>query len=71
MTTPIQKKECFFPNDDVPDILRNLGFNLFIIANNHKEAGLRETKSALGNAAFGARTYEEANNPQSSRGKWP
>lgn len=68
ITMPPQKRERFFQNDDVPDFLRNLGFNLFTIANNHTfdwgEAGFRKTKSALGDAAFGAGTYEEAYNPK-------
>lgn len=68
ITMPPQKRERFFQNDDVPDFLRNLGFNLFTIANNHTfdwgEAGFRKTKSALGDAAFGAGTYEEAYKPK-------
>lgn len=68
ITMPPQKRERFFQNDDVPVFLRNLGFNLFTIANNHTfdwgEAGFRKTKSALGDAAFGAGTYEEAYKPK-------
>lgn len=63
-----RKLERFFQNDDVPGFLRNLGFNLFTIANNHTfdwgEAGFRKTKSALGDAAFGVGTYEEAYKPK-------
>jgi len=68
VTMPPQKRERFFQNDDVPDFLRDLGFNLFTIANNHTfdwgEAGFRKTKSALGDAAFGAGTYEDAYKPK-------
>ena len=32
---PQQKRERFFQNDDTPFFLRELGFNLFSIANNH------------------------------------
>ena len=61
---PPQKRERFYQNDDVPDFLRGLGFNLFSIANNHMfdwgGEGFRKTKAALGDGAFGAGTYEEA-----------
>ena len=61
---PAQKRERFYQNDDVPDFLRGLGFNLFSIANNHVfdwgEEGFRKTKIALGDDAFGAGTYDEA-----------
>lgn len=61
---PRQKRERFFQNDDVPDFLRNLGFNLFSQANNHafdwENEGFKKTKAVLGDAAFGAGTYEEA-----------
>lgn len=60
-----QKRERFFQSDDVPDFLRNIGFNLFQIANNHifdwGEEGYIKTKSVLGESAFGAGTYDEAN----------
>lgn len=59
-----QKRERFFQNDDAPDFLRGLGFNLFSQANNHAfdwgDEGFKKTKAALGDAAFGAGTYEEA-----------
>ena len=59
-----QVRERFFQNDDTPDFLRGLGFNLFSQANNHAfdwdDAGFIKTKAALGDAAFGAGTYEEA-----------
>lgn len=59
-----QGRERFFQNDDAPDFLRSLGFNLFQIANNHAfdwgEEGFKKTKAALGDAAFGAGTYYEA-----------
>ena len=61
---PSQKRERFFQNDDAPDFLRGIGFNLFSQANNHAfdwgEEGYKKTKAALGNMAFGAGTYEEA-----------
>ena len=61
---PKQKRERFFQNDDAPDFLRELGFNLFSLANNHAfdwgDEGFKKTKKALGDAAFGAGTYEEA-----------
>ena len=61
---PPQSREKFFQNDDAPDFLRVLGFNLFSQANNHAfdwgDEGYKKTKAALGNAAFGAGTYEEA-----------
>lgn len=59
-----QERERFFQNDDVPGFLRELGFNLFSQANNHAfdwgDEGFKKTKEALGDAAFGAGTYEEA-----------
>jgi len=65
---PPQGRERFFQNDDVPDFLRGLGFNLFSLANNHAfdwgEEGFKKTKIALGDAAFGAGTYEEAYKPK-------
>ena len=61
---PPQKRKRFFQNDDAPDFLRGLGFNLFSQANNHAfdwgDEGFKKTKAALGDAAFGAGTYEEA-----------
>lgn len=61
---PKRNSERFFQNDDAPDFLRNLGFDLFTIANNHTfdwgEEGFQKTKTALGNASFGAGTYDEA-----------
>lgn len=61
---PPRKDERFFQNDDAPQFLRNLGFDLFSIANNHAfdwgEEGFKKTKAALGEASFGAGTYEEA-----------
>lgn len=56
--------EPFYQNDDAPDFLRDLGFNLFSMANNHMfdcgVRGFQKTKAALGNAAFGSGTYDEA-----------
>ena len=61
---PSQGRERFFQNDDTPDFLRGLGFNLFSQANNHAfdwgDEGFKKTKAALGDAAFGAGTYEDA-----------
>ena len=61
---PKRKEERFFQNDDAPDFLRKLGFDLFTIANNHAfdwgDEGFKKTKAALGEASFGAGTYEEA-----------
>lgn len=61
---PPQSRERFFQNDDAPDFLRGLGFNLFSQANNHAfdwgDEGFKKTKTALGDASFGAGTYEEA-----------
>ena len=61
---PPQKRERFYQNDDVPDFLREVGFNLFSLANNHAfdwgEEGFKKTKEALGDAAFGAGSYDEA-----------
>lgn len=64
ITLPTQQYERFWQNDDVPGFLKDLGFNLFSIANNHAfdwgEEGFKKTKSVLGTAAFGAGTYDEA-----------
>ena len=61
---PERKEERFFQNDDTPEFLRSLGFDLFSIANNHiydwGEEGYKKTKEALGDAAFGAGDYNEA-----------
>lgn len=61
---PQQKRERFFQHDDAPGFLQGLGFNLFQLANNHAfdwgNPGFLKTKAALGDAAFGAGTYEEA-----------
>ena len=61
---PQQKRERFFQNDDTPFFLRELGFNLFSIANNHAfdwgEDGFLKTKSALGDDSFGAGSYNDA-----------
>lgn len=61
---PYQKRERFYQHDDTPDFLRGLGFNLFQLANNHTFDwgidGFNKTKTALGDASFGAGTYDEA-----------
>lgn len=65
---PPQGRERFFQNDDAPDFLKKLGFNLFSLANNHAfdwgNDGFNKTKAALVDAAFGAGTYEEAYRPK-------
>ena len=59
-----QKQERFFQHDDTPIFLRELGFNLFQLANNHVfdwgDEGFKKTKAVLGDSSFGAGTYEEA-----------
>lgn len=61
---PKQERERFFQNDDAPHFLREIGFDLFSIANNHifdwNEEGFLKTKLILGNDSFGAGTYDEA-----------
>ena len=61
---PVQQRERFYQHDDTTVFLRDLGFNLFQLANNHTfdwgEEGFLKTRAALGDAAFGAGTYEEA-----------
>lgn len=61
---PPQKRERFYQNDDAPDFLRRLGFNVFSLANNHAfdcgVEGFKKTKAALGEFAFGAGAYDEA-----------
>ena len=61
---PPQERKRFSQHDDTPAFLHNLGFNLFSQANNHTfdwgYEGFKKTKAALGDAAFGAGTYEEA-----------
>lgn len=62
---PPQKRKRYFQHDDIPAFLKGLGFNLFQLANNHAfdwgNEGFLKTKAALGDASFGAGTYEEAN----------
>lgn len=64
VTLAPQKRQRFFQNDDAPDFLRGLGFNLFSLANNHAfdwgNEGLLKTKAAFGDSAFGTGTYNEA-----------
>jgi len=61
---PPQKRQRFYQHDDVPAFLMGLGFNLFSIATNHtfdwSDEGFRKTKAILGDAAFGAGTWDEA-----------
>lgn len=64
VTLPRQYNARLWQHDDAPGFLRDLGFNLFSIANNHAfdwgVAGFDKTRRALGDQAFGAGTYEEA-----------
>ncbi|MBO4851521.1 MAG: CapA family protein [Prevotella sp.] len=64
VTMPPQRRERFYQNDDTPDFLRNIGFNVFSLANNHTFDwgidGFEKTKTALGDTTFGAGSYEEA-----------
>ena len=64
VTLPPQSYERLWQHDDVPEFLKNLGFNLFSMANNHAfdwgEAGYWKTRSALGDQVFGVGTYDEA-----------
>lgn len=61
---PPQRWERFSQHDEVPGFLKNLGFNLFPIANNHTfdwgNTGYEKTKNALGDDCFGAGTYDDA-----------
>lgn len=61
---PPQVRERFYQHDDVPEFLKELGFNLFPIATNHTfdwgEEGFKKTIAALGDQSFGAGTYDEA-----------
>jgi hypothetical protein len=61
---PERGSERFFQNDDAPKFLQDLGFNLFTIASNHTfdwgDEGYWKTKAALGDAAFGVGTYDDA-----------
>ena len=64
ISLPPQRYERFWQNDDAPDFLRGLGFNLFSIANNHVfdwgKDGFKKTKTILGDQSFGAGLYDEA-----------
>ena len=64
VTLPSQKRQRFFQNNDAPEFLQGLGFNLFSLANNHAfdwgDEGFLKTKAAFGDSAFGAGTYDEA-----------
>lgn len=61
---PTQYNARLWQHDDAPEFLRNLGFNLFSLANNHAfdwdEDGLKKTLHALGEQSVGAGTYDEA-----------
>lgn len=66
MPEPALRNVTFFQNDDAPAFLKNLGFDLFSMANNHAfdcgDEGFRKTVAALGGKTFGSGTYEEAYN---------
>lgn len=61
---PEQQYPRFYNNDDAPAFLRNLGFELMPIANNHTfdygVPGFLKTLEVLGDQCFGAGTYDEA-----------
>lgn len=61
---PSDGYERFYQNDDTPDFLKALGFNLFATANNHmfdwEDAGYLRVKEAFGDSMFGSGTYDEA-----------
>ena len=67
-TLPQQGRERFYQNEDAPAFLKDLGFNLFSLANNHAfdwgDEGFKKTKAVLGDASFGAGTYEDAYKPK-------
>lgn len=64
VTLPPQSRERFFQNDDAPAFLKELGFNLFSLANNHAfdwgDEGFLKTREALGDDTFGAGLYNDA-----------
>ena len=57
-------KGRLYNNDDVPDFLRGLGFDVFVLANNHAfdygVVGYDKTVKALNEKCFGAGYYDEA-----------
>lgn len=61
---PSDGYERFYQNDDAPEFLKSLGFNLFATANNHmfdwEDAGYLRVKEAFGDSMFGSGTYDEA-----------
>lgn len=67
-TLPQQGRERFYQHEDAPAFLKDLGFNLFSLANNHAfdwgDEGFKKTKAVLGDASFGAGTYEDAYKPK-------
>lgn len=65
MPEPVLEQVPFFQNDDAPAFLKNLGFDLFSLANNHAfdcgDDGFRKTVTALGeDKTFGSGLYDEA-----------
>lgn len=63
---PPRRFERFWQNNDAPEFLKNLGFNVFSLGNNHVfdwgEEGYYKTIKELGENSFGAGTYDEAYN---------
>lgn len=61
---PEDSKGKNYQNDDAPLFLKNAGFDLFTLANNHTfdcgEEGFTKTRNALNGNICGAGTYEEA-----------
>lgn len=61
---PVDGYERFFQNDDAPEFLKSLGFNLFATANNHMfdwgDEGYQKVRESLGDSMFGAGRYNEA-----------
>ena len=61
---PSDGYERFYQNDDAPEFLKSLGFNLFATANNHmfdwEDVGYLRVKEAFGDSMFGSGTYDEA-----------
>lgn len=61
---PDDGHERFFQNDDAPEFLKSLGFNLFATANNHMfdwgDEGYQKVRESLGDSMFGAGRYNEA-----------
>lgn len=65
---PEDSKGKNYQNDDAPLFLKNAGFDLFTLANNHTfdcgERGFEKTRDALEGSICGAGTFEEAYHPK-------